>query len=170
MYKKVLRGVMLLLFLAFAGCRINIGINRVQDNTTMNFAIAQAHSYAFLVWGVSDIILFSLLIANTIDQLKVNATKKTIKVLFRSSLPRFLFLIANTFVIVVLGQLQSLDEGQQNLNALVWTFKGSYPLVLLFDVITTRDMIVNRSEVTDSKSNGKTSHEVKSIEMKKIEN
>ncbi|KAJ3322859.1 hypothetical protein HDV06_002720 [Boothiomyces sp. JEL0866] len=169
LYKKVLRGVMFVLFLAFAGCRINIGINRVRDNTTMNFAIAQAHSYAFLVWGISDIILFSLLIANTINQLKVNATKKTITVLFKSSLPRFLFLIANTFVIVVLGQFQTLDEAQGNLNSLVWTFKGSYPLVLLFDVITTRDMIVNRSEVNDSKSNGRTSHEVKSLVAKKDE-
>ncbi|KAJ3275842.1 hypothetical protein HDV01_006708 [Terramyces sp. JEL0728] len=161
-YRKILRGVMLVCFVAFASCRINIGVDRVRDNTTMNFAIAQAHSYAFLVWGISDLILFSLLIANTISQLKSNGSSRIVEVLFKSSLPRFLFLISNTFVIVVLGQYPTLCESLQNLNNLVWMFKGSYPLVLLFDVITTRNMIVNRVEAEIIKSSGITSNFAKS--------
>ncbi|KAJ3317016.1 hypothetical protein HDV06_002206, partial [Boothiomyces sp. JEL0866] len=128
------------------------------DDTTGDFVIAQAHSYAFIVWGTADLILFGLLIANTINQCKVNATKGMIMVLFTSSVPRFLFLIINTFIIVVLGQISSLNEGQANLNSLVWTFKGSYPLVLLFDLITTRDMLIQKAESKQTTSDKKSTN------------
>ncbi|KAJ3258150.1 hypothetical protein HK103_003968 [Boothiomyces macroporosus] len=153
--KLAIRGVMGACFVAFAACRINIGYHRVQDDTTMDPVIARAHSYAFIVWGTADLILFALLIANTINQCLVNATKGMILVLFSSSVPRFLFLIINTFIIVVLGQLTTMDEGQSNLNSLVWTFKGSYPLVLLFDLITTRDMLIQKAESKQTNSDKK---------------
>ncbi|KAJ3317017.1 hypothetical protein HDV06_002207 [Boothiomyces sp. JEL0866] len=157
-HKLILRAFMGACFIAFSACRMNIGYHRVQDDTTGNYVIAQAHSYAFIVWGTADLVLFALLIANTIKQCKTNATKGMIIVLFTSSLPRFLFLIINTFIIVVLGQISSLNEGQANLNSLVWTFKGSYPLVLLFDLITTRDMLIQKAETKGGSTTEKKSH------------
>ncbi|KAJ3258149.1 hypothetical protein HK103_003967 [Boothiomyces macroporosus] len=156
-YKQVLRIIMMICFVAFAICRVNIGYHRVKDDTTMNPEIAKAHSYAFLVWGIADLILFGLLIANTLNQLKVNANRGLITVLFKSSVPRFMFIIANTFVIVILGQMTTLNEGQANLNNLVWVFKGSYPLVLLFDLITTRDMLIQKAESMDTRTTEKKS-------------
>ncbi|KAJ3275840.1 hypothetical protein HDV01_006706 [Terramyces sp. JEL0728] len=153
--KLVLRVFMVACFVAFSACRINIGYHRVKDDTTMNLEIAKAHSYAFIVWGTSDLVLFVLLIFNTINQCRINAAKGMILTLFSSSVPRFLFLIINTFIIVVLGQLTTMDEGQSNLNSLVWTFKGSYPLVLLFDLITTRDMLIQKIESKQSGSDKK---------------
>ncbi|KAI8899010.1 hypothetical protein BC833DRAFT_587408 [Globomyces pollinis-pini] len=68
--------------------------------------------------------------------------------LLKSSIPRILILVVNSLIIVVIGQLASPTPGTRNLNALVWSIKGAYPIILLFDIHTTKDMLMQSKNKT----------------------
>jgi hypothetical protein len=105
--KRAVKAVMFGIFLAFAACRINIGVLRVIYSVTGNAAIGQAHSYAFICWGLADLIVLGLLISNALSLQKTSnvASKKTITALLTSSIPRIAIIIINTLVIVVIGNI-----------------------------------------------------------------
>ncbi|KAI8898792.1 hypothetical protein BC833DRAFT_588389 [Globomyces pollinis-pini] len=146
MHKKVLNGILVTCLVIFALLRLNIGYLRFRDNTTMNPSIATAHSYAFLIWGFADLVIFVLLIQNTIS-LGSQSVDGLLGTLFKSSIPRITILVLNTFLIVVLGQLSTpLSVGMNNLNSLAWAIKGTYPIILMFDMHTTKDMLLMTQE------------------------
>ncbi|KAJ2994027.1 hypothetical protein HDV02_001914 [Globomyces sp. JEL0801] len=146
MHKKVLNGILFACLAIFALLRLNIGYLRFRDNTTMNPSIATAHSYAFLIWGFADLVIFVLLIQNTIS-LGSQSVDGLLGTLFKSSIPRITILVLNTFLIVVLGQLSTpLSVGMNNLNSLAWAIKGTYPIILMFDMHTTKDMLLMTQE------------------------
>ncbi|KAJ3110256.1 hypothetical protein HDU96_006759 [Phlyctochytrium bullatum] len=64
---KSINALMLFLFLVFVGLRTHIGVLRYTNNTLNDRAIALAHSYAFLVWGVAEIVILVLLVWNVVD-------------------------------------------------------------------------------------------------------
>ncbi|KAI8901438.1 hypothetical protein BC833DRAFT_577723 [Globomyces pollinis-pini] len=144
-HKRVLRGILGILFLGFSGCRINIGRLRVMANLTMNTEIAAAHSYAFIFWGLADIVIFGLLAYNIYAQISVvnHSTMHLVVTLLKSSVPRLLVLVVNTLLIVIIGQISDPNSNIKNLNSLVWAIKGTYPIILLFDIHTTKDMLIH---------------------------
>lgn len=156
--KKVLRGVMAMLFVVFAIFRIIIGIDRVRFNTTYNAQIARDHSYAFIIWGVADVIIFSLM-WNTLVQLKNSqgAYKALIAVVFKSSVPGISILVVNTLLIVILGQIRHPDQTAEDFNSLAWIIKGTYPIILLLDLQSTKNMLVQEAETARRKSTFQTS-------------
>ncbi|KAI8892671.1 hypothetical protein BC833DRAFT_610986 [Globomyces pollinis-pini] len=142
MHKKILNGILISSLVIFALLRLNIGYLRFRDNVTMNPSIATAHSYAFLIWGFADLIIFALLVQNTIN-LGSQAIDGLLGTLLKSSIPRITILVLNTFLIVILGQLPApLSVGMNNLNSLAWSIKGTYPIILMFDMHTTKDMLL----------------------------
>ncbi|KAI8618707.1 hypothetical protein BC830DRAFT_901375 [Chytriomyces sp. MP71] len=54
----------------FAGFRMHIGVLRFNENSLMTPSIAEAHSRAFVVWGLTDVIVFVLMLYATITQLR----------------------------------------------------------------------------------------------------
>ncbi|KAJ3345818.1 hypothetical protein HDU91_007226 [Kappamyces sp. JEL0680] len=114
-----LHRVMFVLFLGFAAFRIDIGVLRYRFNTTMNEDIAQAHAHAFVWWGVADLIVLVLLMHYTLDYVKM------------------------AILIVIVGQLTASSQAVTNLNTWVWTVKGVYPIVLLFDMQTTKTVLAS---------------------------
>jgi hypothetical protein len=144
MVKRIVRGIMLALLFAFTIFRGVIGYFRVRDNTTMNLAIQQAHSWAFVFWGLADVVIFVLLVQNTIHHLRnsTSALSGLIETLFKSSIPRIFILVANTLLIVVLGQMTTMTVSQSNINQLAWAIKGTYPIILLFDLQSTKNMLL----------------------------
>ncbi|KAI8892673.1 hypothetical protein BC833DRAFT_610989 [Globomyces pollinis-pini] len=151
-HKKILQGILGVSFAVFALLRLNIGRLRFSANTTMNNDIAQAHSYAFIIWGFADLIIFILLIKNTLNIGSGEVAGGLLVTLLKSSLPRIMILVINTFVIVILGQLSSpLSTAMNNLNSLAWSIKGAYPILLMFDMHTTKDMLLmKQSKMTGS--------------------
>ncbi|KAJ3098280.1 hypothetical protein HDU96_011146 [Phlyctochytrium bullatum] len=61
---------MLTLAVVFAALRLNIGRLRFTENSLGSPSIATAHSYAFLVWGVADLVILALLVWNVMDHVK----------------------------------------------------------------------------------------------------
>ena len=141
--KKTIRFLMGALFIIYAVCRIYIGILRMRFNTTMNPSIESAHSYAFLPWGVADLVLLGLLVQNTVEQVHSNALRQSKAIsssILKSSLPRFLIIVITTGGIVVLGQVAQ-NSTIRDISTFFWLLKGTYPLILLFDIQTTKSML-----------------------------
>jgi hypothetical protein len=112
-------------FVGFAACRVMIGVFRLQANSVKNEMIDQTHGVAFLFWGIADLILFGLLVQNTISYLSSpDELRHLVTKLFQSSIPRIFVIIANTLLIVILTQLRVSSTTQ----ALFWAIKGTYPV------------------------------------------
>jgi hypothetical protein len=127
--RRALRWVLFVCLVGFSSFRILIGVYRIQSNTVRNEMIDQAHSLAFIFWGISDLILFGLLIKNTVQYLQSNSEQLHFLVskLFQSSLPRIFVIILNTFLLVVLSQLNI----SASIEAIFWAVKGTYPVSLI---------------------------------------
>ncbi|KAI8618434.1 hypothetical protein BC830DRAFT_1108980, partial [Chytriomyces sp. MP71] len=55
-------------FVIFAGLRINIGRLRFAHNRLKDAEIGQAHSYAFIIWGITDLLIFFIMMYATAKQ------------------------------------------------------------------------------------------------------
>ncbi|KAJ3252676.1 hypothetical protein HK103_001334 [Boothiomyces macroporosus] len=80
--------------------------------------------------------------------------------LFKSSIPRFLIITINTFCIAVISFFYASEvftdsnvaqdpktvTPMQDLNDFLWAIKGTYPLILLFDIHTTKSLIMMSAE------------------------
>ncbi len=145
--KRVVKAFLFLTFLAFAACRINIGALRVYASQVKNADIALAHSYAYICWGLADLVILGLLIANAyhLQKNSTGAAKQRITVILTSSIPRIGVIIANTLVIVVIGNIpeSNYSDATRNMNTLCWMMKGVYPLVLLIDMLMTKESLTN---------------------------
>ena len=157
--KQLVRISVGLSMLGYTIFRIYIGVLRAMYNTPMNTQIEQAHSGAFAFWGIADLIIFGLLIYNVVRHLMDHANYQISKAISTtmlfSSFPRFFVIVFNTFFLIILSQLTSYNPTNatyQDLMNLGWMIKGTYPLILLFDIHTTKEMLVNtyRSAVTDA--------------------
>jgi hypothetical protein len=161
--KKFIQISMSILFLCYSGFRVMIGYLRVRDQVGESPEIANAHSFAFIFWGLADAIIFILLIKFTIDHLRKGNEQfsSLILTLFKSSIPRLLVLVLNTTVIVALGQIPLRDITQNDIYTLVWAIKGTYPIILLFDLMSTKAMLL----LVTSKSSGSNSFANKSSKV-----
>ena len=65
---------MFLLFIPFAVFRIQIGVLRVAYNMTGNAAISLAHAYAFIFWGIADLIVMVMLVMYTFQYVRENSS------------------------------------------------------------------------------------------------
>jgi hypothetical protein len=131
--KLGLRAIMGLLFIGFCVFRIQIGVLRVANNTTGNKAIGVAHANAFIFWGLADLIIFGLLVWNAqaeISKYENSQTATLFMVLMQSSVPKLMIIVGNTFLIVIVGNLQG-DQPQSvsDLNTFIWSVKGAYPVL-----------------------------------------
>ncbi|KAI8849442.1 hypothetical protein BC829DRAFT_391765 [Chytridium lagenaria] len=104
--------IMAVLMVAFAALRFNIGRLRFSNNALGNAAIANAHSYAFLVWGVADLIILFLLVWNVYDH--------------------------------------NPSLSLSNFNSFLWLVKGSYPMILLLDILMTKTMLISSRDKSSS--------------------
>ncbi|KAJ3214906.1 hypothetical protein HDU67_001055, partial [Dinochytrium kinnereticum] len=145
--RKVFTILMIVLFIAFSTLRVNIGRLRFSENTLNNADIAAAHSYAFLVWGFADLIILFLLVWNVWDHVKRRAnaeSKGMIMTLMNSSIPRIAIIFFNTFAIVAIGQLKPPTPTIiNNFNSFLWLVKGSYPMILLLDILMTKSLLIS---------------------------
>ncbi|KAJ3170814.1 hypothetical protein HDU87_008698 [Geranomyces variabilis] len=147
-FRNYLRALMGILALGFAGLRINIGRLRVRDNTTSNSEILEAHSYAFIAWGLADLIIFALLLLKTRRDVKEVAdagmssqTGGLLLTLMKSSLLRLTVICVNTLAIIVVGQYTEPGPALQSFGTFLWMVKGTYPMILLFDIMSTQAAI-----------------------------
>ncbi|KAI8821724.1 uncharacterized protein EV422DRAFT_429647 [Fimicolochytrium jonesii] len=147
-YRRYLRYFMGVLALIFTGFRMNIGILRVRDNVTGNPAISEAHSWAFIIWGIADLLIFFMLVGKTYmdihdakQQQNIRGAGDLIMTLMKSSLLRLIIICANTLAIVVVGQIKNPTPTLAGFNQFLWMIKGTYPIILLFDILTTQAII-----------------------------
>ncbi|KAJ3220919.1 hypothetical protein HK099_003904 [Clydaea vesicula] len=159
--KKSIRIFLAVLFVAFAALRSNIGYLRVRDDKTMNPDIAKAHSFAFISWGVAELVVFGMLCYNSYLHLGNRLYKvkgSVMGTLLTSSIPRLVVMAFNTFVIVFVGQITDPSETVSNFNTFAWLVKGTYSLILLFDLQSTKNLLIQaRDKVghNTTSSNGK---------------
>ncbi|KAI8619595.1 hypothetical protein BC830DRAFT_1103639 [Chytriomyces sp. MP71] len=157
---KFFNGFMTAAFFIFIALRANIGYLRFSSNTLMNASISRAHSYAFIVWGTSDLTIFGLMIYWTWNQMQKENVFENVslltfnsiftrvqeplgKILVKSSLPRITILCVNTFSIVILAQIREpLSAIQSSFNMFVWMVKGTYPAILMLDILLTKEMLI----------------------------
>jgi multisubunit Na+/H+ antiporter MnhG subunit len=142
--KKFINYLMAILLTAFILCRGYVGFLRVRDNTTYNPEIQRALSVAFSFWLIADLIIFLFLIAYTIrNWFKVNGNLRgVVGSLFTTSLARMLIITANTLAMVVLGQIQDKSLLVTDLYDLTWSIKGTYSIILLFDLQATKNSVM----------------------------
>ncbi|KAJ3105205.1 hypothetical protein HDU97_008359 [Phlyctochytrium planicorne] len=144
--KKVFMFINGFLLLVFAVLRINIGRLRFSANSLDNDDIQTAHSYAFLVWGAADLIILGLLCYNVWDHVKRRSNKESkgmIMTLMNSSVPRIAIIFFNTLFIVIIGQLKKpLPKTLDNFHSFLWLVKGTYPMILLLDILMTKSMLI----------------------------
>ncbi|KAJ3357897.1 hypothetical protein HDU91_005356 [Kappamyces sp. JEL0680] len=146
-YVRIAIGIMLL---GYAGCRVAIGILRTNENSVGSDDISAMHSYAFLFLAIIEMIIFCLLAYSTVKHLQSFSDRRIgdlMKTLFTSSIPRFLIIVLNTIVIVICGQFYSSpSQTVKDVNDLAWAIKGSYPIILLFDVLTTKNKLMETAK------------------------
>ncbi|KAJ3191893.1 hypothetical protein HK101_007307 [Irineochytrium annulatum] len=147
--KRTFQILMLVLFVIFAVLRVNIGRLRFSHNALMDNDIEQAHSYAFVVWGLADLIIMVLLVWNVHEHITRSANQRSSAVLttlMSSSVPRIAVIFFNTLAIVIIGQLFSTNPVVLNINSFVWLVKGAYPAILLLDILLTRSLLQDSRE------------------------
>ncbi len=135
---------------------IRYSANFIYDLEKFNPKQAQAQSIAFLFWGLADVAIIYLLVVNTIKYLTVpeNESRNAIGQIFASSLPRLLLMSLNTCGLIILGQfdLSKASDGINNLNHWLIAIKCSYPLILLFDILTTKQMVMKMQSTREYES------------------
>ncbi|KAI8611663.1 hypothetical protein BC830DRAFT_1140233, partial [Chytriomyces sp. MP71] len=140
-------------FVIFAALRINIGRLRFAHNRLGDTDIGEAHSYAFIVWGISDLLIFCIMMYATASQMGgKTGVKSVVGTFIKSSVPRIGIICLNTFAIVVMGQITNPSPRASNYNTLLWAIKGSYPCILLIDVLVTREMLMPPSRANGTSS------------------
>ncbi|KAI8897452.1 hypothetical protein BC833DRAFT_621252 [Globomyces pollinis-pini] len=148
-YRKYLKYFLLVLW-SFYGCaRGYIGYLRFVNNTLNNPAIDAAHSYAYLIWGFTDIVIFVLLIISTYRHFtrSKQTTFNLILTLLESSIFRLSIMILNTLMIAILYQVQNPQSlTWVSFSNLGWAIKGAYPFILLIDMHTTKDRLIMAKE------------------------
>ncbi|KAJ3193604.1 hypothetical protein HK101_004538 [Irineochytrium annulatum] len=152
--KRGFQILMLVLFIVFAALRVNIGRLRYSHNTLMDNDIEQAHSYAFVVWGIADLIIMVLLVWNVHEHIARSVNQRSSAVLttlMSSSVPRIAVIFLNTLAIVIIGQLFSTNPTVRNVNAFIWLVKGAYPAILLLDILLTRSLLQDTRERSSGK-------------------
>ncbi|KAJ3252674.1 hypothetical protein HK103_001332 [Boothiomyces macroporosus] len=150
--KRIVRALMGIFLTCFTIGRCFIGYLRVERNTIMDSVIGnqcltlgKAHAYAYIFWFLSDLLIFGLLIHNTMIHMKSKKKAVTLLMrnLFRSSIPRFLIISLNTFCIALLSfsapevfvdsrlvQNPGDVTPLQDLSDFLWAMKGTYPVIL----------------------------------------
>ncbi|KAI8903171.1 hypothetical protein EDD86DRAFT_278861 [Gorgonomyces haynaldii] len=158
LYIRIIQAVIGVLLLGYSVLRVYIGILRAQIDLADSPLILQAHSYAFIFWALADVVLLALLIYNTVILVKkrglLEESQVLSKTILSSSIPRFLVIILTTFLITIIGQLLVANPTSQALNdwaTVGWMLKGTYPLILLFDMLSTRELLIMNFEATISK-------------------
>jgi hypothetical protein len=126
------RVIMGVLFVGFTVFRIQIGVLRVQYNTTGNASIGEAHSNAFIFWGIADLLIFGLLVYNAYIEVTKHENSQSASlfvVLMQSSLPKLFVIVLNTILIVIVGQIRGpSSQAISDLNTFIWSVKGTYPV------------------------------------------
>ncbi|KAI9337711.1 hypothetical protein DFJ73DRAFT_950670 [Zopfochytrium polystomum] len=124
---SLLHKALCLLFLFFAGARLNIGRLRYSANLLSDPDIELAHNFAFLIWGLADLVLMVLLVLNVLDYAAGRSRSRSrqsrqhrpttaatttttlqqgefvLKTLLNSSIPRFAVIFANTLLICLVN-------------------------------------------------------------------
>ncbi|KAI9320349.1 hypothetical protein DFJ73DRAFT_786030 [Zopfochytrium polystomum] len=159
--QKALNCFLALIFLLYVACRINIGRLRFANNIQSNDDIALAHTQVYTLWFAADVVLFALLTWNLVVALAFAPPNAILRTLLNSSLPRFAVIVANNLLLSVLNFAQrapGLDpQAAATLkNAAKFTslVKGTYPVILLIDVLMTKYMLFGEDPVESSMSAG----------------
>ncbi|KAI9325157.1 hypothetical protein DFJ73DRAFT_784452 [Zopfochytrium polystomum] len=146
--EKYLNAFIFALFVAFTGFRLNIGWLRFRDNDLMNNDIRLAHTWAFLVWAVADLVLMVLLVMNAIEFLgrKREGEQEgnfVVVTLLNSSIPRFAVIFVNTILICILNILDTHFPSTRlsNIGKFAWMVRGTYSILLLLDILMTRFLL-----------------------------
>jgi hypothetical protein len=148
--KWIFRTFYVVCLVGFSCFRGWIGWMRYTNNTVMNPEIMKLHSYAFIFWALAELVLFVLLIKNTIHHIRNSSgeVNSVARILFKSSIPRLMVIVLNTIAITIVGQFQS-PQNLTDLNTVktcLWMIKGTYPLILLFDIQSTKNMLISTDE------------------------
>ncbi|KAI9324938.1 hypothetical protein DFJ73DRAFT_870917 [Zopfochytrium polystomum] len=163
--EKIVNYFLGIVFLLYVACRANIGRLRFQHNFLSDDDIALAHNYVYILWIIADVVLFVLLIWNVVDHLSKSLTSsgKIIKTLLNSSLPRFAVILFNTMVLSVLNFVlrnPGLDPQSvltlKNLSKFTSLVKGTYPTLMLLDVLMTKFMLYGKED--KSGTGGRSGH------------
>ncbi|KAJ3327843.1 hypothetical protein HDU76_011027, partial [Blyttiomyces sp. JEL0837] len=151
--EKAMEITMIVLFVAFVALRANIARLRFTHNVLMDDDIRTAHSYAYIAWGFADLVVLVLLVWNVLDQMRnlSNAGGRMVKTLMHSSVPRIGVIFINTLCIVITSYIESGDTTLQNFSVFLWLVKGTYPIILLLDILMTRFLLYNISDHEPSK-------------------
>jgi hypothetical protein len=128
-----------LLFLFFL-LRLNIGITRFEANSLLGPEITKAHSYAYYVWALCDLVILGIFLTNYNSFLK-KGNKLAILVL-NSSAPRMLVILINTLVIAFIQIPDHAPASDVVVPvALPWLIKRAYNVIFLIDCVITRNMV-----------------------------
>jgi hypothetical protein len=131
--RNAVRGIMGVLFVGFTVFRIQIGVLRVQYNTTGNALIGEVHSNAFIFWGIADLLIFGLLVYNAYIEVTKHENSQSASlfiVLMQSSIPKLFVIVLNTILIVIVGQVRGTpSQAISDLNTFIWSVKGTYPVL-----------------------------------------
>ncbi|KAI9349310.1 hypothetical protein DFJ73DRAFT_960069 [Zopfochytrium polystomum] len=144
---KVLKVILLVVFAGFVGCRANIGRLRYLENQLMTDDIELAHNYAFMVWGTADLVLMVLLVLNVIDYARKKRESEkdgvfVVQTLLNSSIPRFAVIFLNTIITPnPRPHTKTRPLLIRNATKFAWMVKGTYPTLLLLDILMTRFLL-----------------------------
>ncbi|KAJ3281107.1 hypothetical protein HDU76_009012 [Blyttiomyces sp. JEL0837] len=141
--KQFIDVIMVLLFFAFLGFRINVarlGLTGASDSTVSYWT-----GYAFAVWGTADMIVLILLMCNVVELIRTSNTRTwaVFSTVLKSSVPRMLIIFLNTLSLVAVSFIQPQSEAVAELNQFNFMVKGTYPLILLVDILLTRGMLLD---------------------------
>ncbi|KAI9325870.1 hypothetical protein DFJ73DRAFT_965508 [Zopfochytrium polystomum] len=185
--EKVVNYFLGAMFLAYVGLRVNIGWLRYKNNQLMDEDIALAHNYVYIAWLVADAVLMALLFLNVLDHLRQSRpsaaararhghighnssstshqSNVVVKSLLNSSLPRFAVIFFNTAIISILNFLlrnpnldDSLELTLKNFSKFTSMVKGTYPTLLLLDILMTRFLLYAKDTANSSADTANTNN------------
>ncbi|KAI9324718.1 hypothetical protein DFJ73DRAFT_966177 [Zopfochytrium polystomum] len=149
--QRTVRFLLSALLLAYLTTRGNIAWLRVEANQLWNDDIHLAHTFAFAIWGIADVGLMILLVLCVLDYVGDGGNRQKngvfmVKTLLQSSIPRFAVIFINTLMLSIESLLAKVADSPrlEAAGLVAGMIKGTYPILLLLDILTTRFLLYRR--------------------------
>ncbi|KAJ3122465.1 hypothetical protein HK098_002803 [Nowakowskiella sp. JEL0407] len=150
--KLVLRCIMAVFVVGYLPLRIYIGYLRTSHHTTWDVDIGYAHGFAFTSWAFVELVIMGMLFqAAFYAKKETQSASQIIGTIFSSSILRLMIISLNQIAIAIVTRIPTNPSLGVFENCL-WLIRGVYPMILMFDILSTRSLLFERAGSTGNNS------------------
>ncbi|KAJ3122466.1 hypothetical protein HK098_002804 [Nowakowskiella sp. JEL0407] len=145
-----LRALMGAFVIAYLPLRIFIGYLRTKNHTDWDDEIGRAHAFAFIAWGLAELIIAGMLMQAAIYAKDQASVLQIIRTIFSSSIFRLLVISINQICIVIVSLIPKPAgkkyDAESVFEDVLWLIRGIYPMIMIVDILSTQTLLAQQSE------------------------